>query len=86
MPVPPHSEQSAAASAMTPFSIGVVSHSPVAVLLMRDVSPRTWMHAGQVEMYVILWEFVLHPEKVHAFVAAYKSDGAWARLFAHSDG
>jgi hypothetical protein len=37
-------------------------------------------------MYVILWEFVLHPEKVHAFVAAYKSDGAWARLFAHSDG
>jgi hypothetical protein len=37
-------------------------------------------------MYVILWEFVVQPEKVHAFVAAYKSDGAWAQLFAQSDG
>jgi heme-degrading monooxygenase HmoA len=37
-------------------------------------------------MYVILWEFVVRPEKVDAFVAAYKSDGAWAKLFAQADG
>lgn len=37
-------------------------------------------------MYVILWEFVVRAEKVHAFVAAYKSGGAWAQLFAQSDG
>jgi heme-degrading monooxygenase HmoA len=44
------------------------------------------MHTGKVEMYVILWEFVVRPEKVDAFVAAYKSDGAWATLFAQADG
>ena len=32
-------------------------------------------------MYVILWEFVVPPEKVDAFIAAYKDDGAWAKLF-----
>jgi heme-degrading monooxygenase HmoA len=37
-------------------------------------------------MYVIVWEFVVRPEKVGEFVAAYKSDGAWARLFAKADG
>jgi heme-degrading monooxygenase HmoA len=37
-------------------------------------------------MYVIVWEFVVGPEKVGAFVAAYKSDGAWAKLFAKADG
>jgi len=37
-------------------------------------------------MYVIVWEFVVRPEKVTAFVAAYKPDGAWARLFTQADG
>ena len=37
-------------------------------------------------MYVIVWEFVVRPEKIDAFVAAYKSDGAWAQLFAQADG
>jgi heme-degrading monooxygenase HmoA len=37
-------------------------------------------------MYVIVWEFVVGPEKVSEFVAAYKSDGAWAKLFAKADG
>jgi heme-degrading monooxygenase HmoA len=37
-------------------------------------------------MYVILWEFVVHPEKVQAFIAAYKDDGAWAKLFAQAEG
>jgi hypothetical protein len=37
-------------------------------------------------MYVILWEFVVPPEKVGAFVAAYKTDGAWAKLFAQAEG
>ena len=37
-------------------------------------------------MYVILWEFVVPPEKLDAFIAAYKDDGAWAKLFAQADG
>jgi len=37
-------------------------------------------------MYVILWEFVVRLGKVDGFVAAYKNDGAWAQLFAQSDG
>ncbi len=37
-------------------------------------------------MYIIVWEFVVRPEKVTAFVAAYQSDGAWAKLFAQADG
>ena len=37
-------------------------------------------------MYVIVWEFVVRPEKVDAFVAAYRSDGAWAQLFAQANG
>jgi heme-degrading monooxygenase HmoA len=41
---------------------------------------------GKVEMYVILWKFEVHPEKVEAFVAAYKNDGAWAQLFAQAEG
>ena len=41
---------------------------------------------GKVEMYVIVWEFVVRPEKIDAFVAAYKNDGAWARLFGQADG
>jgi heme-degrading monooxygenase HmoA len=39
-----------------------------------------------VEIYVILWEFVVPTEKVDAFVAAHKSDGAWAKLFAQAEG
>lgn len=37
-------------------------------------------------MYVILWEFIVRPENADAFIAAYKSDGAWASLFARADG
>jgi heme-degrading monooxygenase HmoA len=37
-------------------------------------------------MYVIVWEFVVPLEKVDPFVAAYRSDGAWAQLFAQGDG
>jgi heme-degrading monooxygenase HmoA len=37
-------------------------------------------------MYVILWEFIVRPEKVEAFVAAYGSDGTWVQLFAQADG
>jgi heme-degrading monooxygenase HmoA len=37
-------------------------------------------------MYVILWEFVVPSEKVDAFIAAYKDDGAWAELFAQAEG
>jgi heme-degrading monooxygenase HmoA len=37
-------------------------------------------------MYVIVWEFLVEPEKIDAFVAAYKSTGAWATLFAETDG
>jgi heme-degrading monooxygenase HmoA len=37
-------------------------------------------------MYVILWEFVVPPEKVDAFIDAYKYDGAWAKLFAQAEG
>jgi heme-degrading monooxygenase HmoA len=37
-------------------------------------------------MYIIVWEFVVRPEKATAFVAAYQSDGAWAKLFAQADG
>jgi heme-degrading monooxygenase HmoA len=44
------------------------------------------IHVGKVEMYVIFWEFFVRPEKVYAFIAAYKSDGAWAQLFAQADG
>jgi heme-degrading monooxygenase HmoA len=41
---------------------------------------------GKVEMYVIFWEFTVLPEKVDDFIAAYKSDGAWAQLFAQAGG
>jgi heme-degrading monooxygenase HmoA len=37
-------------------------------------------------MYVILWEFVVPPGKADAFIAAYKDDGAWAKLFAQAEG
>jgi heme-degrading monooxygenase HmoA len=37
-------------------------------------------------MYVIVWEFIVRPEEIDAFVAAYKSDGAWAQLFAQAEG
>ena len=37
-------------------------------------------------MCVIVWEFLVEPEKVDAFVAAYKSTGAWATLFAQAEG
>jgi heme-degrading monooxygenase HmoA len=37
-------------------------------------------------MYVIVWEFIVRAEKVADFVAAYRSDGAWAQLFAQAEG
>ncbi len=37
-------------------------------------------------MYVIVWEFVVRPEKIEAFADAYNSDGAWGKLFAQADG
>jgi heme-degrading monooxygenase HmoA len=37
-------------------------------------------------MYIILWEFLVEPEKVFAFVANYKSTGAWAKLFEQAEG
>jgi heme-degrading monooxygenase HmoA len=37
-------------------------------------------------MYIIIWEFIVPPEKVNTFIAAYKSDGPWAQLFAQADG
>ncbi len=37
-------------------------------------------------MHVILWEFTVAPEKRDAFIAAYKSDGLWARLFREANG
>jgi heme-degrading monooxygenase HmoA len=41
---------------------------------------------GKVEMYVLLWEFKVRPEKVDAFLAAYCSNGAWTRLFRRAEG
>lgn len=37
-------------------------------------------------MHVIMWEFVVDPEKIDDFLAAYKSDGDWAQLFGLADG
>jgi heme-degrading monooxygenase HmoA len=37
-------------------------------------------------MYVILWEFAVRPDKIRDFVAAYKADGEWARLFSLAEG
>lgn len=37
-------------------------------------------------MYVILWEFGVRAENVDGFLAAYRSDGAWTKLFARADG
>lgn len=37
-------------------------------------------------MYVIVWEFVVRPDKSDDFVAAHRSDGSWAKLFARGDG
>ncbi len=37
-------------------------------------------------MYVILWEFGVPPDKVDAFLAAYRSNGTWTKLFARADG
>jgi nucleoside triphosphate diphosphatase len=42
--------------------------------------------AGGYGVHVILWEFSVHPEKVSEFVAAYRSDGDWAKLFQLSEG
>jgi heme-degrading monooxygenase HmoA len=35
---------------------------------------------------VILWEYVVRPGKVEAFVAAYGPGGPWAELFARAEG
>jgi heme-degrading monooxygenase HmoA len=51
---------------------------------MASESGQEW--GGKVEMYVNLWEFGVRPEKVDAFVAAYRSGGAWTKLFARADG
>jgi heme-degrading monooxygenase HmoA len=37
-------------------------------------------------MYVVLWEFVVAPGKADGFIAAYKDDGAWAKLFTQAEG
>ena len=37
-------------------------------------------------MHLRLWQFEVAPEKEDRFVAAYKSDGDWARLFATAPG
>jgi hypothetical protein len=37
-------------------------------------------------MYVIVWEFVVRPEKVREFVSAYRADGDWGKLFRLSEG
>ncbi|WP_278253959.1 antibiotic biosynthesis monooxygenase family protein [Caulobacter sp. CCUG 60055] len=37
-------------------------------------------------MYVVVWEYLAHPERVDAFVEAYGAMGAWARLFRRGDG
>jgi hypothetical protein len=31
-------------------------------------------------MHVIVWEFVVRPDKIRDFIAAYKADGDWAQL------
>jgi heme-degrading monooxygenase HmoA len=36
--------------------------------------------------YVIIWTYDVPPEAADAFVAAYGSDGDWARLFANGAG
>jgi heme-degrading monooxygenase HmoA len=51
---------------------------------MASESGQGW--GGKVEMYVILWEFGVRPDKVDAFLTAYRSDGTWAKLFARTDG
>jgi len=37
-------------------------------------------------MHVIMWGFVVRPEKVREFISAYKADGAWAQLFSPAAG
>ena len=37
-------------------------------------------------MHVILWEFVVQPDKIHDFVAAYEATGDWAKLFGLANG
>src|ERR1700729_1048733 len=66
IPVPPQSEQSAAgfAALSMPASIALARRPfrlPRAAVAHRHLR-------GKVEMYVILWEFVVLPEKVDAFI------------------
>jgi heme-degrading monooxygenase HmoA len=37
-------------------------------------------------MLLILWEFVVKPDRVEDFEAIYREDGAWAELFRESPG
>jgi heme-degrading monooxygenase HmoA len=37
-------------------------------------------------MHVIMWAFVVRPDKVGEFVSAYKGDGDWAQLFSLAAG
>ena len=37
-------------------------------------------------MHVILWEFVVQPDKIHDFVATYEATGDWAKLFGLANG
>jgi len=32
-------------------------------------------------MHIIMWEFVVHPDKIREFVSAYGPNGDWAQLF-----
>ena len=37
-------------------------------------------------MFVRVWEYDVHPERLEAFVTAYGADGDWAQLFQRSSG
>lgn len=37
-------------------------------------------------MYIILWEYLIKPEKRSEFESIYGSDGVWAKLFKSGDG
>jgi heme-degrading monooxygenase HmoA len=37
-------------------------------------------------VYLIVWRYVVRPEKVAEFIAAYGPGGAWSELFARAEG
>lgn len=36
--------------------------------------------------YTYIWEYLVHPEHVEAFEAAYHSEGTWVELFRRAEG